>query len=284
MKPLLSEAFRAYRANSLMAWFAIISSFLLLLLFGISTVITLGVFGLLEAMRDELSVEVFMQDDATQAQIDFFELTVKQLAGVESVQHISKEMALQEFAKEFPEYADIRGLLGENPLPESYRITPTRTWKNAQLLSMLSKKLSMMPGVEEIYYGGDILSGAERFYKSVLFVTALLFVVVFMATAFIIFQTLRLTVTSRRDVIEIAVLVGAPLWKVRFPFVLNGIVYGFGGGALAGLALWGVAWFATGIIGVGIPGLNAVMVLLPLSGALLGLAASRSALSEVMPG
>ena len=282
MKAILQEAYRAYRANSLMAWFSIISSFLLLLLFGISSVITLGVLGFLNRMRQELSVEVFMRDDASPAQVAFFEKTVKSLAGVEHVQHVTREMALDEFKQEFPEFANIKGLLGEIPLPESYRITPSGSWRSAELLTMLAKKIAILPGVEEVYYGGEILAGAERFYRSILFITAILFLVVFMATAFIIFQTLRLTVTSRRDVIEVAVLVGAPLWKVRFPFAANGCLYGFCGGALAGASLYGVAWIAGNLLGTGIPGLNFVIALLPLSGVFLGLVASRSALMEVM--
>ena len=282
MRAVLSEASRAYRANSLMAWFSIISAFLLLLLFGISTVITLGVLGLLGQMRRDLSLEVFMADSATVAQIAHFESVVPQLAGVQGVKHISREKALEEFTGEFPEFGEIKGLLGEIPLPESYRITPSDDWRSAELMTMLARKLSSLPGVEEVYYGGEFLGGAERVYRSVLFVTAALFIVVFMATAFIIFQTLRLTVTSRRDVIEVAMLVGAPIWKVRFPFVLDGCLYGVFGGGLAAAALSGFAWIMANILGVGIPGLAWVLALLPASGLLLGLLASRSALSEVM--
>ncbi|MEO0248731.1 MAG: permease-like cell division protein FtsX [candidate division WOR-3 bacterium] len=282
MKPILSESLRAYRSNSLMAWFSIISAFLLLLLFGISTVITLGVLGLLAEMRKDLSIEVFMADSATAAQIAHFESVVPQLAGVADIRHISRDKALEEFTAEFPEFGEIKGLLGEIPLPESYRITPKDNWRSAELITMLARKLSSLPGVEEVYYGGEFLEGAERVYRSVLFVTAALFIVVFMATAFIIFQTLRLTVTSRRDVIEVAMLVGAPIWKVRFPFVLDGCLYGVFGGGLAAAALSGFAWVMANTLGAGIPGLAWVLVLLPASGLLLGLLASRSALLEVM--
>lgn len=282
MRPILSESLRAYRANSLMAWFSAISSFLLLLLFGISSVITLGVMGLLGQMRKDLSLEVFMADSASVAQIAHFESIVSQLAGVQGIKHISREKALEEFTGEFPEFGEIKGLLGEIPLPESYRITPSDNWRSAELMTMLARKLSSLPGVEEVYYGGEFLEGAERVYRSVLFVTAALFIVVFMATAFIIFQTLRLTVTSRRDVIEVAMLVGAPIWKVRFPFVLDGCLYGVFGGGLAAAALSGFAWIMANILGVGIPGLAWVLALLPASGLLLGLLASRSALLEVM--
>lgn len=282
MRPILSESLRAYRANSLMAWFSIISAFFLLLLFGISTVITLGVLGLLGQMRRDLSLEVFMADDVTVAQVAHFESIVPQLAGVQSIKHITREQALEEFTEEFPELGEIKGLLGEIPLPESYRITPKDNWRSAELMTMLARKLSSLPGVEEVYYGGELLQGAERVYRSVLFVTAALFIVVFMATAFIIFQTLRLTVTSRRDVIEVALLVGAPIWKVRLPFVIDGCLYGVLGGGFASAALSGFAWIMANILGVAIPGLAWVLVLLPASGLLLGLLASRSALSEVM--
>jgi cell division transport system permease protein len=282
VKPILSESLRAYRANSLMAWFSVISAFLLLLLFGISTVITLGVLGLLGQMRKDISLEVFMADSVSAAQIAHFESIVPQLAGVQSIKHISKEQALEEFTGEFPELGEIKGLLGEIPLPESYRITPKDNWRSAELMGMLAKKLSSLPGVEEVYCGGELLEGAERAYRSVLFVTAALFILVFMATAFIIFQTLRLTVTSRRDVIEVALLVGAPLWKVRLPFIIDGCLYGFLGGGLASAALLGFSWIAANILGVAIPGLGWVLALLLASGLLLGLLASRSALSEVM--
>lgn len=282
LKAVLSEASRAYKANYLMAWFSAISSFLLLLLFGISSVITLGVMGLLGQMRKDLSLEVFMADSASAAQVAHFESVVPQLAGVKAIKHIRREQALEEFTAEFPELGEIKGLLGEIPLPESYRITPQDNWRSAELMTMLGTKLSSLPGVEEVYYGGEFLQGAERVYRSVLFLTAALFIVVFMATAFIIFQTLRLTVTSRRDVIEVALLIGAPVWKVRFPFVLDGCLYGLFGGGFASAALWGFAWVVSTVLGLGIPGLPWVLALLPASGFLLGLLASRSALSEVM--
>ena len=273
MREATREFWRGLVASPVATWFAIATSFFLFGLFGVSLLVSQLSFGLLERLREAARIEAFLSPDADP---DLARGLAEELAGVGAVAYVSGEDALRELWREFPE---LRGV--EAPLGGSLRITPTPSWRRAELLGLLAEKVSLLPGVEEVYWGEEFLRKAENFYKAGVFATAALFLLAFFGATFVIFHSVRLVVERRKEVVELALLLGASPARAKLPFALDGAFFGLVGGGLASGLVWGAARLLALLVGVEPVGLSWTLSALPAAGALLGLLGAWSALGEV---
>ncbi|WP_461209807.1 cell division protein FtsX [Desulfocurvus sp. DL9XJH121] len=151
-------------------------------------------------------------------------------------QTFSPDQALDELARTLespPE--DLRRLSGDSPLPATAVL-----WFSApqgadpELFAQgVLRKLGGLPGVADVHYSALELGLAKAwsgFSRSVLWP---LIAFLGLVTALIVGNTLRLSLASRRDEVEILQLVGAGTWYIRLPLVTGGAVLGFAGGCLS---------------------------------------------------
>jgi cell division transport system permease protein len=141
---------------------------------------------------------------------------------VESTVFISKSEAMQEFRSELGEDGSILESLESNPLPASFRITlrpPFRDKDNAERVAAAAVDLG---GVEEVNYGRDFLDRFELLTRVFMSVNVVLGVIVLLSSVFIMSNTVRLTILSRRHSIEILKLVGATNRFITTPFIIEG--------------------------------------------------------------
>ncbi|HEY6212541.1 MAG TPA: ABC transporter permease [Vicinamibacterales bacterium] len=155
---------------------------------------------------------------------------------------ISKADGLARFKQTFGELAGTADALGTNPIPASYEVrlkTPSPPGDVDQLVA----RLRTIPGVADVRYDRqwlDRLQSAIGIVRSVGFGLGLLLTV---AAALTVANVVRLALYARRDEIEIMQLVGAPQAYIRGPFVVEGVLQGGIGAALA-LAALAAAFFA----------------------------------------
>jgi cell division transport system permease protein len=102
----------------------------------------------------------------------------------------------------------------------------------------LMQQLGTLPGIDELGYGHEWVEGYARAVGFVRGVAVVLGSVLALATLLIVSNTIRLSVYARRDEIEILALVGAGRLFVAAPFLLEGLLQGAAGSALALAALW----------------------------------------------
>lgn len=157
---------------------------------------------------------------------------------VESVEAVSREQALERFRALFHDLRSLPDDLGENPFPASVEATLRPGRQTPEEVRRLVAALEKAPGVTEVQY--DLLwiqrlSTAVRLVRGVgLFLGGILV----LAGVFTISNVLRLTVYARQDELDIMRLVGATPAYVKGPFVVEGMLQGGLGGALAVLLLW----------------------------------------------
>jgi len=248
-----------------------------LLLFSIFVILTFNLSKIVSIAQKRIEVYAFLDDEADKPNLIE---NIKLLRGVTDVRYVSKEQALVELKEDLGENASVVDALGANPLPASLRIQLETGSKNLENLEKIEQKISLMPGIKEVWSGKDILRRLDKAIRLVLGLDLALLIIVALSVIFISFQTIEATILIRSREIEIMRLVGATEGTVRAPFHLEGIVQGVVGGIVASILVAVFYYFIS--VQFPIPAFSypLIFTINILFGAFLGLLGSNIALSR----
>ena len=152
---------------------------------------------------------------------------------IKNYRWVSKEQALAQMRKTDPKL--IQGLV-VNPLPDAYYVTPSRGENASKIAGDLTNPA--LHGVQyPIAYNQKVTKRILSTAKVIEFSFALMVIILLIASTALIGNTIRLSIFARRREIEVMKLVGATNWFVRGPFMIEGLICGFGGALLAVILL-----------------------------------------------
>ena len=239
----LKEALRALRRSAAPSFAAMLTILITALVLGVFIPVVQATTGTANEVRGRVVVDVFVKSTATDAEKAQLRTTLTQLTGVKSVQYIPKEQALATMQKRNKEAF---ALLGSNPLPDSFRLTP----RNPDGVTAIADNLAprapaidggqrrpRLPAIDEVrnrQQDTNKILSATGLVKAVTAGLAILFV---LASIALVANTIRLSIFARRREVEVMKLVGATNWFIRWPFVIEGMIVGLLGGAMAVLLL-----------------------------------------------
>jgi cell division transport system permease protein len=235
----LREALRGLRRSSAPALAALLTVLLTAVVLGVFIPIVQATTGTANEVRSRVVVDVYVAESATQKEIADLEKEIAGTTNVRSVEFISKGEALALAQEKNPQaFREGAELLGSNPLPASFRVTP----EDPDELGVIVDRLS--PGGDPRLAAIDEVRNREEDTKEILSATGLvkaltagLAALLVFASIALIANTIRLSVFARRREVEVMKLVGATNWFIRWPFVIEGVIVGFFGGVLAVLLL-----------------------------------------------
>jgi cell division transport system permease protein len=230
LSSVLKESLRGVRRHRSAFLMSVSVQGICLLLFTLFAVITINLFSLLKVARDRVEVYAFITDDAIP---DDLTASLKLVAGIHDVRYVSKAEALQELKQDLGEGSAIVDALGSNPLPASLRIKLAPGYTQPKNLEEVERKISIMPGVKEVWSGHELLTRLERIFTTALVLDIALLIIIGLAVVFIIFQSIESVIATRGKEIEIMRLVGATDAMVRGPFYWEGVLQGVVGGLIA---------------------------------------------------
>jgi cell division transport system permease protein len=219
-------------------------------------VLVLSLFGLvwydaarIDAMlRDRIDVEAFLTEPLGEAKRDTIERALLADPSVAAVEFISKERAAGIFREEFGE--DAGEILDFNPFPPSYRVYLREESRSGASADSASARVRLIDGVERVAYRKDLLDFIDRQSSSLRAAGLAVGALVALSALFIVANTIRLAISARRKSVQAMKLVGASRLFVRAPFILEGVIQGALGAAIAGLILhYLLAWLAAVISG-----------------------------------
>ncbi len=192
-------------------------------------------------VRGRVLVNVYLKTTSKPADVDRVRgLLASKVDHVGRVQYVSMAAALAEQRKRYPEAYD---LLGSNPLPDTFRVTPDKPDNALALRDALSPaapgggRTTIDPAIDSVKNSRDDTQKILVATRVVKLTTGLLTVLLVVASVLLVSNTIRLSLFSRRREVEVMKLVGATDWFIRWPFVIEGIVLGAMGGAVANLLL-----------------------------------------------
>jgi len=242
MKPafFLKEAFRALSRNAAPSLAATITVVLTAVVLGIFIPIVQATTGTANEVRNRVLVDVYIANSANDSEVDELRTELSSMPDVKSVQFISKEAALERERERNPEAFD---LLGRNPLPDSFRITPDDPDRVSAIVDQLApvnaegKPEPTLAAIDEVRNREDETDKILKATGLVKALTATLAALLIFASIALIANTIRLSIFARRREVEVMKLVGATNWFIRWPFVIEGVVVGAMGGLIAILLL-----------------------------------------------
>jgi len=235
----LRESLRGLRRSSAPALAALLTVVLTAVVLGVFIPIVQATTGTANEVRSRVVVDVYVKESATTTERAELRQAIEDTANVKSVEFISKEEALARAKGKNPEaFREGAELLGSNPLPSSFRVTPEDPDELSQIVTRLSAggepQLAAIDEVRDREEDTNKILSATGLVKAL---TAGLAVLLVFASIALIANTIRLSVYARRREVEVMKLVGATNWFIRWPFVIEGMIVGFLGGLLAVLLL-----------------------------------------------
>lgn len=225
LKNSIRDSFKSVFRNFSLSIASVICTTITLILVAIATVVTINVNHITKSMEKELTIVVYAEKETTDEQINDIESNIKTLEHVEHVDYKSKE----EWRLEMKNYSETLEVtldyLESNPLLDSF-IVKVDDVKN---LSTVTNAIRKIDGVSSADYGEGMVEDIISAFNIIKTATIVMVIALIVVTAFLISNTIKLTIFSRRSEIEIMRLVGSSNTTIKLPFIFEGFLLGMVG-------------------------------------------------------
>lgn len=218
----IRDSFKSVFRNFSLSMASILCATITLLIVGVSLVVASNVDSATKSLESELSIIVYLEKDATNDDLSFLESQIKKMDNVDTIEVKSKEMWAEEMSTYSSSFQNIFNYLEENPLLSSLVVTV----KDVNALDKTTNEIKVLDNVDDANYGEDTVKPLLTAFDLVEKVTIIMVVALVLVTAFLISNTIKLTIYSRKDNIEIMRLVGASNSTIKLPFVFEGFFLG----------------------------------------------------------
>ena len=194
-----------------------------MIIFGIFLILGENINHFVEEVESVQGVQVFINNDATQEQIDEIGDKIRQIDGVSTVEYVSKDDALQQMKDRFGDKQDLlEGYEENNIFPASYVVTLTDLTKSQEV----QDQILTFENIKKITSKDETVTTLINLANGIKIVTGVILVLLVIISIFIIANTIKLTVHARRKEISIMKYVGATNGFIRWPFIVEGMIIG----------------------------------------------------------
>ncbi len=219
---LIKEGFKSTFKQKKMTSASIIIMCATMFIFGLFFVIGENVNSVITQLESEQGIQIFIEEDATEQEIETLESQIKSIQGVNKVTFVSKEDALNSMKTTLGDETLFEGWDEENPFPASYFVTLTDLSLNEQVQS----EILNLDNVDEIASENTTINRLRSLANGIQITTIIILALLIIISIFIIAYTIKLTVHARRREISIMKYVGATNNFIRGPFIVEGIIIG----------------------------------------------------------
>lgn len=234
----LGEAYRALRRNAAPSIAAIVTIAVTVLLIGVLVPVLDASGSKTQDVRNQLELKVFLFNDATQSEINSLQKRIDGIDHVSGVEYVSPTAALKLLKDKLGDKTIIDEL-HTNPLPPAFNVKLDNPDNLESVQAALSppdssgKPQPISSAIDSVNAGGDQTQQIREVTGAVKILLAVIAVLLAIASLFLVGNTIRLSIYARRREVEVMQLVGATDWFIRWPFVIEGLVVGLFGAAIA---------------------------------------------------
>ena len=221
---LISEGLKNVWRHKMTTFTAVFSLFLTLYFVGLLATAGENTNSILQYLRSKYKIEVFFKQNIDLKVAKEVSDLILEIRGVRSSTVINKDDAVRIFKDQFGE--DILGILGYNPLPVSAVVNLKRNSEEVLDATPIVNKIKNMNGVEEVRYQGHLIKKIERTYARVIKIFPWIALVFISVAVLVIYNTVKLSIFSRKDLINSLKLIGATRLFIQMPFIYEGLIDG----------------------------------------------------------
>ena len=211
-----------------------------MIIFGIFLILTENINHFVAEVESAQGMQVFINNDATQEQIDEIGEKLRALDGVSTTEFVSKEAALNQMKERFGDKQDLLAGYEENNIfPASYVVTLT----DLSMSKDVQNQILTFDNIKKITSKDETVATLISLANGIKIITGVILFLLVIISIFIIANTIKLTVHARRKEISIMKYVGATNGFIRWPFIVEGMIIGVFASTIS-IAVVGVAYTA----------------------------------------
>lgn len=176
-------------------------------------------------IEKDVTIVVYIKKDATEEDRKALDTKINLLSNIESVTFMSKEEIRKDMSKDSEGLGTILSEYDENtnPLLDEYLVKV----KNTEKIGTTAKQIKDLSGVSQVKYGEGMVEELVKIFNTVKKIMVVIVIGLIIVTAFLISNTIKITINNRKRQIEIMRLVGASNSYIKMPFFFEGIILGF---------------------------------------------------------
>jgi len=231
----LSDDFKSFRRSWVqhtgmqLATLSVLTATFSVIIFGFA--LSTNLKRVLASWGDSLRMAVYLEDDLVDSEIEKIRAELEKIKSIKEVIFIPRERATANFKAQMASYAP--DLLEDadfaNSFPASFQVSVKggfATEKDLKHLEQLAAVIQEIPGVEDVSYGQTWVKNYSAFVSMLFTSSGVLGLILICGSFFVVGNSIRASVSARREEIEILELVGATSSMIRRPFVFEGFVMG----------------------------------------------------------
>ena len=218
----IRDAAKSVIRNFSLSFASIMCTTITLLLVSVAIICAVNINNATKSIEDELSIVVYLNKDITEENIENIKADIESQKNVEEVVFKSKTEWKDEMSEYDDTFSTVLNYLDENPLSDSFIVKVV----NVDKLSDTALYIKSISGVDVVKYGEGMVDEVITAFDVVKKVVAVVVIALILVTAFLISNTIKLTIFSRRSAIEIMRLVGASNLTIKIPFIIEGFIIG----------------------------------------------------------
>lgn len=193
---------------------------------------------IMNSWKSGIRIMAYLKPGIAEANLLDLEHKIKGMYGVADARFISKEEALAHLKDQMKRQFSFLTNLKENPLPDAFEVRMIASSQTLEKVEALATRLEALSLIDEVEYGQKWLGRVASIYNLLRLTGYAMGALFFMATVFIVANTIRLVLYSRREEVEIMRLVGAADSFIKAPLYIEGLIQGALGGIIGLAALF----------------------------------------------
>ena len=223
LKRGIRDSFKSVFRNFSLSMAAVACTTITLILVSVAMIVSYNVDSVTNKLEDELTIVVYLKKDVPDEQIENLKTAFVQMKNVEEVEFKDNEDWKLEMKEYSETYSTALDYLDENPLLDSFVVKV----KDVTHLKDTTEDIKEFEYVESANYGEGMAETIITAFRVIEQVTVIIVIALVFVTAFLISNTIKLTIFSRRSEIEIMRLVGSSNSTIKLPFIFEGFILGF---------------------------------------------------------
>jgi cell division transport system permease protein len=238
LKLHLRRALQDIRSNRMLSLVTISTFALSILIVSSAMLFFINMGDIIDGWRQGIRVMAYLQDGLTAADRSTLKIRMENLYGVQQVDFIPKDLALSRLRTQMGRQTSILDNLDSNPLPDAFEIQMIAASQSWDKVEQLAAALENLEGVSEVEYGQRWIKRIINIFNLFQLTGTIMGALFFMAAIFIVGNTVRLVLYSRREEVQIMRLVGATERFILAPFYFQSLIQAALGGIIGLVTLY----------------------------------------------